>query len=297
MTPEPGPDDPPRRLGQDVQRLGLSLEYAVDPERLGPELARRFMPTTLDTEGEAFLVNALSRSPRAATLRLHRLLTLFLSDFDANALLGTYPVFLLSTPQALALLQAAYPALPGDARLLDVGAGSGDVTTRLSPLVDRITCAERSRGMCRVLRRRGFDTWRGSCAEGMPGDPLASAESHDIVSLLNVIDRCRAPRTLLRAAVEHLPPGGALLLSTPLPFRPFYYSGSITRAPGEPLAVRSEIWEEAARELWESELRPLDLALSAFSRMPYLSRGDADSAAYVLDAAVFACRKTPLTDG
>lgn len=278
-------------LGVDETRWGIPLRYSCDPERLGAELARRFVPSRLDTEGEAFLASALERSPAAWKMRLHRLLTLLVSDFDANALLRVHPVFLLSTPQALALLEAGRSDALTEERWLDVGAGSGDVTSRLAALAREIHCTEASRFMSRRLRRRGFPCWLGQVGEGEPLDPLSSSERFGVISLLNVIDRTHKPRTLLRSIARHLPSGGTLMLSTPLPYAPFYYAGSVTREPAERLRLDAEGWEEQLGELWRFELEPLGLTLQAFTRVPYLSGGDARHPAYVLDSAVLVCRK------
>jgi 2-polyprenyl-3-methyl-5-hydroxy-6-metoxy-1,4-benzoquinol methylase len=280
--------------GADERRWGVRLEYDCQLERLGPELASVFVRSRLDTEGEAFLAGALKRRHSRWRLWARQLMNLFLSDFDANALLGMYRVFLLSTPQALSLLERGRTTPLSQARLLDVGAGSGDVTTRLAPLVSETDCTEASFFMARRLRQRGFPCWQARVGEGLPADPLAGSRCYDIISLLNVIDRTNRPRTLLRAAVAHLPPGGSLLLSTPLPFDPFYYAGAISRAPEERLNVHASDWEEALVELWKNELQPLGLSVHAVTRVPYLSEGDAQHAAYVLDNVVLSCSKTPL---
>lgn len=283
-------DAPAVQNGVDETRLGVTLEFACDLERLG-ELAHRFVPSELDVEGEAFLATAIGRQHTRLGYWVHRALTLFLSDFDANALLGMYPVFLLSTPGALRLIEAARPGGVGEARWLDIGAGSGDVTTRVAPLAASMQCSETSRHMARRLRRRGFPCWLGRVGEGEPGDPLLQEPPFDVVSLFNVIDRAPRPRSLLQAVAQRLPSGGLLLLSTPLPFAPFYYDGPVTRDPLEKLNVASERWEDALGELWRNELAPLGLALRAVTRLPYLSGGDVQHPAYVLDAAVLVCEK------
>jgi SAM-dependent methyltransferase len=275
--------------GVDVTRLGVELRYGCELDRLG-ELAARFVPSALDAEAEAFLAGALKRTHSRLGYWAHRALTLVLSDFDANALLGAYPVFLLSTPQALRLLEAARPSALGG-RLLDVGAGSGDVTTRLSPLVDSVSCTETSRYMARRLRQRAFPCWLGRVGENAPGDPLTSEPPFDLIALLNVIDRAHRPRALLRAVVAALPPRGLLMLSTPLPYEPFYYDGALTREPEEKLGITAERWEDALVELWTNELAPLGLELRALTRLPYLSGGDVEHPAYVLDDAVLVCEK------
>src|SRR3954464_11469161 len=103
--------------GADTNRFGVELHFECELERLG-ELASCFIPSELDPEGEAFLAAALRRNHTRAGYWAHRALTLLLSDFDANALLGMYPVFLLSTPQAQALLEAARPGGVRDDRWL-----------------------------------------------------------------------------------------------------------------------------------------------------------------------------------
>lgn len=276
--------------GVDEVRLGVKLEFACELERLGA-LASRFVPSELDAEGEAFLATTLQRNHTRLGYWVHRALTLFLSDFDANALLGAHPVFLLSTPGALRLIEAARPGGVSGARWLDIGAGSGDVTTRIAPLAESVQCSETSRYMARRLRRRGFSCWLGRVGEGEPGDPLLHEPPFEVVSLFNVIDRTPRPRSLLQAVAQRLPPRGLLLLSTPLPFDPFYYAGSVTRDPLEKLGVTSERWEDAVAELWGNELAPLGLSLRVLTRLPYLSGGDVRHPAYTLDAALLVCEK------
>jgi len=277
--------------GHDVNRWGVPLRYAVALARLDSELRDCFLAGQLDGEGEAFLVSTLERNHSTWGLRIRRLLSRFLSDFSANALLGMYPVFLLSTPQAQALLEALHPNGSSERRLLDVGPGSGDVTTRLTPLVQSVDCTETSYFMARRLRRRGFNCWLGPVGEGNAGDPLARSPGYDVICLFNVIDRVARPRRLLEALVAHLPPEGTLLLSLPLPYDPFFYAGAVTHAPEERLRIDAEDWEDALGQLWRRELQPLGLVPGAVMRVPYLSGGDADHAAYVLDSAVLALRK------
>jgi SAM-dependent methyltransferase len=283
-------DGQAERNGVDENRLGVQLRYACDRGLLG-QLAERFVPSHLDAEGEAFLAAQLRRNHTRMAYWAQRALTLFLSDFDANALLGTYPVFLLSTPQALGLIEAARPVGVSTGRWLDIGAGSGDVTTRLAPLVNELVCTEASHHMARRLRRRGFSCWVGRAGEGAPGDPLAQGGVFDVISLLNVLDRAARPRSLLARAVQQLPPRGLLMLSLPLPYEPFYYAGSRARDPLEPLQVKAERWEDALVELWRHELAPLGLGLRALTRLPYLSGGDVQHPAYVLDDALLVCDK------
>src|SRR5512138_1784927 len=121
------------RLEWLLMQLGQpKLEFGVDTTRWPEPLRARF----LEFGPDAALVEYLERvrANRAGwwRTRAQRLVRLLVSDYDANAMLGLYPMHLLSTKQAALLL-----ARPRGGRLLDVGAGSGDVTRELTPLFDQ----------------------------------------------------------------------------------------------------------------------------------------------------------------
>ena len=105
--------------------------------------------------------------------RLH----LNMSDFDINGVLGTYPLHLFSTAQLSALLAAA-KAPQRFTTALDVGAGAGNVTKQLAPLVasegmvsaktPQCVCAQltcclscRSRLRCRYTWQRAYERMDG----------------------------------------------------------------------------------------------------------------------------------------
>ena len=48
---------------------------------------------------------------------------------------------------------------------------------------------------------------------------------YDIISCLNVLDRCDKPLSLLRSIYNSLSPGGYVLLAVVLPFDPFVEKG------------------------------------------------------------------------
>lgn len=263
-----------------AEHRGYRLRYGCRTAELPAALAERFRPAELDDETRAFIDRAgSSRHGRVLGL-LHRALRGSLSDFDVNGILGMYPMHLLGS--------AGWRRLLGDAArgsLLDVGAGSGDVTITLAPAFDRITTTETSRAMAWRLRRRGLACVRCDLAR----DPLP-AGPFDVVSCLNVLDRTARPRTLLHRLGEVLAPGGALVLALPLPYDPLVYDGGATVPPEEPLAIEGGSWEAALTRLVERELRPNGWQVSAFSRAPYLSGGDARRSLYLLDDAVLVCR-------
>lgn len=260
---------------------GTRLIYAVDLERWPESLASRHVRLCLDDETRAFVAGAgRTRSGVLKTLG-HRLLRPFLSDFDINGLLGTYPLFCLSRAQWRQLLPGA------GGRLLDVGAGNGDVTARLADdRFDEVAVTETSRAMARSLTRRGYRCHRIDLA-----DHEVPAPPYDVISCLNVLDRCDRPRTLLERAASALNHRGRLVVATPLPLNPFVYEGGSTREPEERLVCPDRSWHDAASSLYRHELAPLGLSLASVSRAPYLSAGDSRRPLYVLDDAIFVLRR------
>lgn len=213
-----------------------------------------------------------------------RLARLYLSDFDANALTGMYRMQLLD--------QRAWRGLLGvhaRGRLLDVGAGSGDVTVVLRELFDDVEVTEVSSGMARRLRKRGLRVHELDLT-----DSSLAAAPFDAVSLLNVLDRCKRPRRLLRNCLDLLKPGGLFVVALALPYRPFYFDGPTTPDPLERLECDpgpGGSWEDAARRFIERDLLPQGLDLECFVRAPYLSAGDSSRELYELDDVVVVLSK------
>jgi SAM-dependent methyltransferase len=206
-----------------------------------------------------------------------------MSDFDANGLLGMYPMHLLGTEQWRALLPWAEGA-----RHLDVGAGSGDVTRTLRPLTSETVTTETSRVMARNLRRQGFRCFESDLARTSVPEP-----PYGLITCLNVIDRCARPVTLLERLARALSPGGTLVIATPFPFDPFVYDGSRSLSQDEKLdidAAGPQAWERSVSKLAAHVRARLGLSVEALSRVPYLCQGDADKALYVLDDALLVCR-------
>lgn len=246
-----------------------------DRARLPPALRAAFDPLPPDPTIEAFA--RADGGHGALREAARRVLRRVVSDFDADGLLGTHRMALLG--------ERSWEALVGahrGGRLLDVGAGSGEVTAHARALFREIVATETSAPMVRRLRRRGFVAHRVDLAR----EPLPDNAPFDVVALLNVLDRCERPRSLLSAARRCLAPEGSLLLSVPLPARPHVDLGSHTVDPDEPLGGQGDTWEAALADLVATTLAPLELTPRRIARAPYLSRG---RHLHVLDAALIVC--------
>lgn len=276
----------------------VDLPYGCCAERLPEEVSARFLRLGRDAACDAFLQDCLGsgmarrfcKDAAAGYLRKRLSLT------DANALTGRGTMFVLSTAQARQLLGKSLLECGGI--LLDVGAGDGAVTAQLAPLFRSVLATEASVPMQRHLSKRGFTVFGGQSLEGLDkaatdaGIELGPGGTVDCIALLNVLDRCSTPRSLLETLRDRLRPGGRLLLAVVLPFRPFVEEGVGRQQPLEPLPLPPDgSWEESVCLLWELMLRPLGFELDALSRLPYLSDGDVSSPVYALDDAVFVLRR------
>jgi SAM-dependent methyltransferase len=251
-----------------------ALRYSIDRAAIGPSLADAVVVLDADDETLAFVAAELARPARRLRWLAHSFLRGVFTDYDVNGLLGTYRLFLLSSAQWATLVD-------GGGRLLDVGAGSGDVTARMAPLFAVVNATETSRPMVRRLRRHGFVAHRVDISRApAPGAP------YDAVALLNVLDRSARPASLLAAARDSLADDGVLIVSVPLPIAPFYQRGARTLDPVEALPVAGTTWEAAARSLAEDVLVPSGFTVTRLTRAPYLSGGDRRAPFYELDAVV-----------
>jgi SAM-dependent methyltransferase len=258
----------------------LHMRYTCDQAAFSSKIGARFRALELDLETEQYFERVAKLRHGRVRTALHRGLRHFFSDFDVNGLLNMYPMHLLSTEQWQALL--------GKQRIpqwLDVGAGSGDVTLTLRPLCDEVRATEMSRVMAHRLRRLGIPCERIDVA--LTELPPAS---FDLITCLNVLDRCAYPRTLLRNVRSALKPGGRLVVALALPYSPFFYEGAQTPDPLERLHCTAQTWEAATELLITRDLQPLGFEIETFTRAPYLSGGDTKRAIYELDDVIVVTR-------
>lgn len=256
----------------------LALQTDADLTALG-RFAAKFRPLVPDPERDAWITRYAAVPHGALITRFGSFLDALLTSYDVHGLLGTYPMYLLSS--------AAWSDLLGQrhfAQLLDVGAGAGYVSEGARPHFDHVVCTETSRFLRRRLQKRGFEVHTTDLAH----DSLQ--RTFDVVSCFNVLDRTARPLSLLRGLLAHLAPEGLLLLSLPLPVRAHVHVPGGTISASERLPASAERWEDAVREISERTLEPAGLAIERIARAPYLSRGDTGRDLYELDAALWVCR-------
>ena len=278
-----------------------ALPYDADVDSLASSALReKFVRLSLDSESVEFLNRARARG-RDECERLARKCTELrrtMSLTEANAILGRGKMFVFSDAHVETLMRACGEGA-GGGWFLDVGAGEGEVTRTLARRFAGTCATESSPGMASRLREKGFDVvLESDTVENVVRETRArggdvSEDGFDVVAALNLCDRVRSPRALLRDLKRALKAKtGILILAIVVPFRPFVENADGTRSqPDERLDVPSAgSWESGVDALWTELIAPLGFDLVALSRVPYISEGDHLYDAYVLDDAVFVLR-------
>ncbi|XP_062501872.1 protein-L-histidine N-pros-methyltransferase-like isoform X2 [Corticium candelabrum] len=212
-------------------------------------------------------------------------LSLFMSLTDMNGLLGRGATFLFSSSQLRMLMNAAGVTNMVHSTVLDIGAGDGTITDEMKEVFcSSISVTEKSRTMRQTLRRKGYTV--------LDVDQWHAAEPFDVISLLNVLDRCDKPMSLLQDIHNSLAQtGGILLLAVVLPFDPIVLKGPWKIAPTEKLKVKGSTFESSVNRLVSDVLNPHGFKLLSWTRLPYLSEGDLFEAYFVLDCALLMLQK------
>jgi len=251
------------------------LRYRVDTAALSPALRAAWVPLELDAETLGFL----REPPHGVAVSWARsVLRAVMSDTDALGVLAAYRMHVVTAAHAERLLGPPR----GSASLLDLGAGEGSVTAKLAPLFETVVTTEMSRAMAFRLWQRGFESWRTvSVADA------AAGRKFDVVSCLNLLDRCSKPRSVLDDCRAVLAPDGRVLLAIVLPYSPFVQKVAGTETPEEQLPlVRGLSFEQAVNSLVAKFIEPAGFTVQSLSRVPYLCRGDCYVSMYELDDAV-----------
>jgi hypothetical protein len=162
--------------------------------------------------------------------------------------------------------------------LLDVGAGDGAVTQQLEPLFDHVETTELSTAMARLHARRGWRCHRRDvAAEGLPPGPWRA------VALLNVLSIERRGRGACSAPSRLASPR---MVRSSQPSRcptTRWRTSGCTRSSPRANPIEAGDWELEATSFVERALEPLGFAVTAISRVPYLTGGDWHTPVGVLD--------------
>ncbi|XP_077982874.1 protein-L-histidine N-pros-methyltransferase-like [Glandiceps talaboti] len=265
------------------REVNTSLWYECDLSRLPDHLQSLFVQSYKDEETATFLQICHDKSDWIMTQLSHvffkMVLSLFMTNTSINGFIGRGSMFVFSTTQFRKLMQISDDWKTG--KLLDLGAGDGMVTKCMESHFEEIFATEMSSPMRWRLESRGYkilgiDEWSNG------------SHRYDVVSCLNLLDRCDKPLSLLKDIKKSLVPGtGRLIVAMVIPFKPYVEFDSKSHRPTEYLPVRGKNWEEQIQSLIDTVFQPAGFKVLKFTRLPYLCEGDLYDPYYVLDDAIF----------
>ena len=264
----------------------------------------RFIEMFEDEATKEFINSSVDQADSVLTQMWHSLaksvLSFFYTQTDINGYLQRGSMFVFSEEQFRFLLEKGDVfklPIAEDYKLgkavIDLGAGDGAPTQMMSRFFDEVHVTETSWSMRSLLSKKGFqvlevESWSGP-----------RPEFYDMISCLNLLDRCEKPETLLNEIRGALKPRGLLLVALVLPFRPWVEFGSnrSSHKPVESLPISGETFESQAFSFIEYMSSKLQFRLLSWSRVPYLCEGDLAQSVYVLDDGLFLFEKDELKTG
>ncbi|KAF9811167.1 hypothetical protein SFRURICE_002536 [Spodoptera frugiperda] len=173
--------------------------------------------------------------------------------------LGRGSMFVLSEAQARALLRTTGHGI-GAGALVDVGAGDALVTTIILQI---------------LLDTEKWHHYR----------------QFDCICMMNLLDRCSKPKTMLKQARDALAPGGVLMLALVLPYKP-YVEVTSDHKPEERLPIEGAYFEDQLAAFVKFMREEAGFELVSWTRAPYLCEGDFAQAYYWLDDSVYVFKPT-----
>ncbi len=257
------------------------FQYTIDKTLLPGELGNAFIEYGLDDDTEKFLDDCRRHPHSRLKLLLADLLSVFFADYEVHGMLKMYPMHLLSSAQWLQLTGGPKQ------KLLDVGAGQGFVTLQAKNAFKEIFVTETSRSMLKILKKHEFVVFKTDLGMELPSSNI----KYDVVSILNVLDRCDFPLNMIDNAVSLLKPGGLLLIATPLPLKPYVRSARGSRPQKQPLpTINDPTWETQLNFFNEQILKKHHLEIVRFTRLPYIWKDTRPRRFTSLDDAVMVCK-------
>ncbi|XP_045192479.1 protein-L-histidine N-pros-methyltransferase-like isoform X2 [Mercenaria mercenaria] len=258
-----------------------SYWYFVKRSNLPADLCDSFLQLDQDSETMDFLENCYEKSDWVFMQIYHSvaksLLSWFMENTSINGWLGRGSMFVFSRSQFTQLLDIDEDWK--EESLLDLGAGDGEVTKMMAPYFNHIYATETSKPMVKRLNDKGY---RVLDVESWDDGSI----SFDLVSCLNLLDRCDKPLSILHSIKKVLKPGGHVIVAVVLPFEPYVEFGPDNK-PTEKIELKGHTFEEQSVSLVRDVFEPAGFSLVRFTRVPYLCEGDLETSFYVLDDALF----------
>ncbi|KAH3771349.1 hypothetical protein DPMN_172664 [Dreissena polymorpha] len=259
--------------------------YFVDKTALSEDISEKFLQYHKDAETQEFLGKCNEKANWVFTqiyyLLAESVMSWFMEYTSIYGWLGSGHMFVLSRAQFMTLLNIKDNWMGQS--MIDLGAGDGTVTEKMSPFFRQVFATDASGPMVTRLKSKGFrildiDKWNNGSLQ------------YDLVSCLNLLDRADKPVSILHSIKRVLKPGGRVLIALVLPFSSFVEFGSKDNLPTETLNIEGSTFEAQCNSFVKDVVEPAGFVLERFTRVPYLCEGDMQTSFYVLDDAVFVLR-------
>lgn len=253
-----------------------------------------------------------------------------MANTSINGLLKRGSMFVFSMQQFKALID--FEATYGNVKLnslLDLGAGDGEVTIKMAPFFQTVYATEMSYTMQWRLQQKGFkvldvNNWnkieldaRAQESQSINIEKTNKYLKFDVISCLNLLDRCETPITLLKSIKEALVPNGLLVVALVLPFKSFYEYNRDNRPVEDLFDVRysaqisNELYEEHCMAMTNQTaqcaqpvkpinpllsqisylvnyvFKPIGFELVKYTKLPYLCEGNLSQSYFFMNDYVF----------
>jgi len=272
---------------KEIEELDKSTWYSVNLKLINsPEIRSKFQQFHNDSETDAFITSSFEQSDWVFTQLWYNfaksILSWFYCQTDINGMLNRGSMFVFSKEQFLKMSK-----LDTNTKLtsmLDLGAGDGRPTQSMSSFFTETYTTEVSAPMRKSLTQRGFKV--------LEIDNWVKPDGYDLVSALNLFDRCDKPLGIISDIHTSLKPGGFFVVALVLPFKP-YVESVPTHKPSEKMDIKGEKFEaqvESAVQVFEG----LGFSLEGWARVPYLCEGDLNRPLYHLNNALMLYKKKDL---
>ncbi|CAG9536491.1 unnamed protein product [Cercopithifilaria johnstoni] len=260
--------------------------YSIDRTAVTSCMLKKFHQFYMDEDVETFLNNSLEIS-NSLCLQVYytfvtSLLSVILTKTSINGVLGRGGMHLFSFSQLQEFLDVSAEWISYDKKLLDLGAGDGQITAIMGRLYRTISVTEASKVMEWRLKQRGFRV--------IPMNICQHSETYHLVSALNLLDRHYNPSLLLaQLHAITLRSESLLMLAVVLPLHQYveFHPTSRTNQPDIEISIKGRTFEEQAGSLVADILEPRGFELLKWGKLPYLSEGDFRKPFYHLDDAIF----------
>lgn len=256
------------------KKTKFNLYYSINKEKLPQEIHKLFKKLDYDQETDDFFhtVENFTIFESFKVVFCKPLLTCFFNTTTTNSILETGKMFVFSTSHISQLLSNSKKDT-----LLDIGSGDGSVTSKYSHFFNETTCVEVSSGMIYRLKQKGYNV--------IESLDLVKNSTFDVITCLNVLDRCEKPMTLLDQINELMHSDSVLLMTIVLPLYQYVENGNVK----EKMIENGLNFHDSLIQMYKL-LKDM-FEIISISRIPYLSQGDISQDYYILDSAVFLLNK------